>query len=91
MAFNKPEFDRMLEKEKEAMANQVPNNLFGMLGTLVGAGKQPGGQEKEGEAAAAAAAGGRRGKCNLFCWVREGSGRRIYYVIHTFISNLQDK
>jgi mitochondrial import inner membrane translocase subunit TIM50 len=63
MAFietNKPEFDRMLEKEKEAMAKQMPDNLLGMLGVLGGAGKQPGGQEtKEGEAAVAVAAGGK--------------------------------
>ena len=62
MAFietNKSEFDRMLEKEKEAMAEQMPDNLFGMLGALVGAGKKPGGQEKEGEAAVAATAVGK--------------------------------
>jgi len=44
MAFiekNKPEFDRMIEEDKQAMASQMPDNLFGMLGALVGKKQEP--------------------------------------------------
>jgi len=41
---NKPDFDRMIEEDKRAMANQMPDNLFGMLGALAGRKQEPGGQ-----------------------------------------------
>jgi import inner membrane translocase subunit TIM50 len=44
MAFiekNKGEFERIIEEEKEAMAKQMPDNLFGMLNAMTG-GKPPG-------------------------------------------------
>lgn len=44
MAFiekNKAEFERIIEEEKEAMAKQMPDNLFGMLNAMTG-GKAPG-------------------------------------------------
>jgi mitochondrial import inner membrane translocase subunit TIM50 len=56
MAFiekNKPEFERLIEQDKAAMAGQMPDNLFGVLGAIVGG--RPG-REKEGEG------GGEEGK-----------------------------
>lgn len=67
MAFiekNKPEFDRMIKADEDAMASQMPSNLFEMLGALAG-GQPPGpGQvpeaPKEGSAPAGASEKGAR-------------------------------
>lgn len=53
MAFiekNKPEFERIIEEEKEAMAKQMPDNLFGMLNALTGGRAQGPESPKEGSA-----------------------------------------
>ena len=53
MAFiekNKAEFDRIIKQDEEAMAAQLPNNLFEMLGTIV-SGQQPGQPKGAGELA----------------------------------------
>jgi import inner membrane translocase subunit TIM50 len=54
MAFiekNKQEFERLIEQDKQAMASQMPDNLFGMLVALVGAKKpaQEGDEKKKEE------------------------------------------
>lgn len=51
MAFiekNKAEFDRIIKQDEEAMAAQMPSNLFEMLGAIAGGG-QPG--QPQGEQA----------------------------------------
>jgi hypothetical protein len=51
MAFiekNKPEFERLIEQDKAAMAGQMPDNLFGVLGAIVG-GRPGRGKEEEGK------------------------------------------
>jgi import inner membrane translocase subunit TIM50 len=59
MAFiekNKDEFERLIELDKQAMAKQMPDNLFGMLNALT-FGPQPPEPPKEGLASGASAGG----------------------------------